>query len=143
MVIEAFEGKHRFLSNFFPATVKMDGCFYASVEHAYQAAKFPPEDREAFRKPGLRAGIVKEMGRGKGGDGWHDRSLPIMLDLLRQKFQDPKLQELLLATGDAELIEGNWWGDTFFGVCEGVGDNHLGKMLMHVRREIREAALAG
>jgi predicted NAD-dependent protein-ADP-ribosyltransferase YbiA (DUF1768 family) len=32
-----------------------------------------------------------------------------------------------------ELIEGNWWGDTYWGVCNGVGENHLGKLLMKIR----------
>jgi len=63
-----------------------------------------------------------------------------MFDLLCQKFyNDPRLKELLRATGDAELVEGNWWGDTFFGVCKGTGENHLGKMLMQVREQIQAA----
>jgi predicted NAD-dependent protein-ADP-ribosyltransferase YbiA (DUF1768 family) len=45
----------------------------------------------------------------------------------------------LLETGDAELIEGNDWGDTFWGVCGGKGNNFLGKLLMEVRKELRSA----
>ena len=56
-----------------------------------------------------------------------------MRDALIQKFSDKKLQKKLIDTGDAELIEGNWWGDKFWGVCEGEGENHLGKLLMEVR----------
>lgn len=47
------------------------------------------------------------------------------------------LSEMLEATGDAELIEGNHWGDTFWGVCNGVGQNNLGKLLMAIRSENR------
>jgi hypothetical protein len=47
------------------------------------------------------------------------------------------LKQLLLATGDKELIEGNTWGDTFWGVCNGIGQNHLGKILMAKRTELK------
>lgn len=60
-----------------------------------------------------------------------------MLDLQRQKYTVPYLREKLLATGDAELVEGNTWGDRFWGVCNGVGQNWLGRLLMQVRDEIK------
>ena len=63
-----------------------------------------------------------------------------MLTGLRKKFADPELRNLLLATGDEELIEGNYWGDTYWGVCNGVGQNKLGKLLMQVREEIKNNA---
>jgi hypothetical protein len=61
--------------------------------------------------------------------------LDVMLGLLRRKFTQLDLRRQLLATGDAELIEDNDWGDHFWGVCMGVGENHLGKLLMQVRGE--------
>lgn len=45
---------------------------------------------------------------------------------------------MLLKTGDEELVEGNTWGDTFWGVCKGKGRNELGKILMKVREEFRK-----
>jgi hypothetical protein len=60
-----------------------------------------------------------------------------MYGLILGKFQDPELKTKLLATGDAELIEGNWWGDVYWGVCNGEGRNELGKILMQVRDELR------
>ena len=60
--------------------------------------------------------------------------------LLRSKFSDPELAEALLATGDAELVEGNTWGDPFWGVYKGKGENMLGRLLMEVRGEIRRRA---
>ncbi len=59
-----------------------------------------------------------------------------MAGLLVQKFQHPELAALLRATDDAELIEGNTWGDTFWGVCKGKGANNLGRMLMEIRSTI-------
>jgi predicted NAD-dependent protein-ADP-ribosyltransferase YbiA (DUF1768 family) len=60
-----------------------------------------------------------------------------MLHLLQQKFSDPVLKEKLLATGGAVLVEGNTWGDTFWGVYKRNGMNHLGRLLMKVRAECR------
>ena len=59
-----------------------------------------------------------------------------MRDLLRNKFSEPDLAARLLATGSTELIEGNNWNDTFWGVCRGRGRNMLGQLLMEVREEI-------
>ena len=65
----------------------------------------------------------------------------LMRPLLKKKFDNnhPELQQKLLATGDEELVEGNYWGDTIWGVCEGVGENHLGKMLMEIRTELKKS----
>ena len=62
-----------------------------------------------------------------------------MYKCLRSKFSAPELREKLLDTGDAELIEGNWWNDTTWGVCNGVGENRLGKLLMQIRAEIKDS----
>ena len=61
----------------------------------------------------------------------------LMKRLLKMKFAIPELKEMLLATGDEELVEGNYWRDTIWGVCDGVGENHLGKMLMEIREDLR------
>ena len=53
--------------------------------------------------------------------------------VLRQKFAHPDLLAMLLATGDMELVEDNDWDDTYWGVCNGLGQNHLGKLLMKIR----------
>jgi len=65
-----------------------------------------------------------------------------METLLRDKFtRHADLRILLLDTGDRELVEGNTWDDRFWGVCEGVGENHLGRLLMKIRAELREGQL--
>ena len=62
-----------------------------------------------------------------------------MAYVLHLKFrQHPELGNLLIATGDAELIEGNIWRDTYWGVCNGVGKNRLGELLMQLRNELRQ-----
>lgn len=70
-------------------------------------------------------------------DDWERVKLAVMLDLLRQKFAHADLRAQLIATSDDVLVEGNTWGDTFWGMCNGVGLNHLGRLLMQVRAEVR------
>jgi ribA/ribD-fused uncharacterized protein len=135
--IESFHGEYRFLSNFWPAIVEMDGIIYPTVEHAYQAAKtFDQSARlkiQALREPGN----AKRAGRRISlRPDWEAVKLNVMLSLLRSKFAEKSLADKLLATGDYELLEGNEWGDTFWGVCRGIGHNHLGKLLMQVRKEL-------
>lgn len=58
--IDSFNGKYRFLSNFYPVKVKLDGVTYDSVEHAYQAAKtIDKEERAKFI--GITAGAIKKI----------------------------------------------------------------------------------
>ena len=85
----------------------------------------------------LTPGATKKAGRKVPlPSDWELRKVGIMEGFLRQKFAHPDLREKLLATGDAVLIEGNTWNDTFWGVCNGVGQNQLGLLLMKIRSEI-------
>lgn len=136
MIIDKFSGKYIFLSNFWPAPVMLDSVLYPTVEHAYQAAKRNDPDYRSYVLAAPKANIAKSRGRGKEGPDWYARNKFVMKDLLRQKFAEPSLRAKLLATGDVELIEGNYWGDIFWGVCDGKGQNWLGKLLMEVRQEI-------
>lgn len=139
MKIESFQGEHRWLSNFWPVTVLYEGHLYPSVENAYQAAKLPPSQRGQFRS--CTAGQAKRLGRqGQIRSDWEQSKLRVMEQLIAQKFvAGSDLAEKLLATGDAEIIEGNTWGDTFWGVCRGKGENNLGKLLMARRGDLRIA----
>lgn len=138
--ITSFEdGPYRFLSNFWPSEVELDCVHYPTVEHAYQAAKtFDPYHREIVRGF-LNPAHAKRAGRRfKCRPDWADVKVQVMRVLLRQKFGPRRaLAAKLEATGDAELIEGNGWGDTFWGVCDGEGENHLGRLLMEIRAENR------
>jgi hypothetical protein len=138
--ISDFSGNNHFLSNFHPSPVMLDGKMYPTVEHAYQAAKtLDQEDRDVIRTCGGPA-IAKKLGRhAKIREDWNDVKISVMTELVYQKFQnDQALACKLMDTKNAVLVEGNWWGDTFWGVCKGTGSNHLGKILMAVRRAIVE-----
>lgn len=137
-MINAFDGEYRFLSNFLTAYVEYDHNTYKSVEHAYQAAKTLDYDYRAKIHYALTAAEAKKLGRRTPlREDWEEIKVDVMKQLLVEKFQFPVLRKKLLETGDQELVEGNWWGDTFWGVCNGIGQNMLGKLLMEVREEIR------
>lgn len=122
--INDFHGVYRFLSNFWPAAVMLDSVTYPSVEHAYVAAKTLDMTMREVVRTTDSPGAVKRLGRLRSFElrpDWDAVKLTIMADLVRQKFAHPELRSKLVSTGDAELIEGNTWGDTFWGVCKGVG----------------------
>lgn len=139
MAIMQFQGRYRFLSNFWPAKINLDGKEYSCVECAYQAAKTLNEMcRERIRN--ATAGQAKSLGRSVPmRKDWERVKLTVMEDLLRQKFKNPELLSDLLSTvDDGQLIEGNTWGDSFWGKTQngyGNGANHLGTLLMKIREE--------
>ena len=134
MTISSFSGKYRFLSNFYPVEIVWDGIQYPSAEHAYQATKAVSFSDRLTIANAPTASQAKAMGRRvKMLDGWDTVRTDVMEQILRIKFANPELARLLRKTAPRELIEGNHWGDTYWGVCKGKGENHLGKILMRIR----------
>lgn len=137
--INQFRGKYYFLSNMYPCKVRFENTTYLSSESAFQASK--------CKNTGLKKMFVllngreaKKLGRSVTlCDNWDDIKLDIMYRILKSKFSDKELQNKLLSTGNAELIEGNTWNDAFWGVDlkTGKGENHLGKILMKIRSELK------
>lgn len=139
-MIDRFSGAHGFLSNFHPAEVDFDGDEYPTVEHAYQAAKCARRrDRAAIRRAPSPLAAKRAGRRAPLRPDWEAAKVQVMADLLRQKFSDATLAERLLATGDEELVEGNDWGDEYWGRVGGRGANVLGVLLMELRDELRRA----
>jgi ribA/ribD-fused uncharacterized protein len=138
-MIDKFEDEYRFLSNFWKCTIEYEGITYPSTEHAYQAQKtLDPETRIKIAQAKTEA-QAKRMGKTiKVREDWNDIKLKVMEDLLRIKFKIPELRQLLIDTGTQELVEGNWWKDYYWGVCNGKGKNYLGKLLMKLRKEIQD-----
>jgi ribA/ribD-fused uncharacterized protein len=134
--ITTFDGdpRYEFLSNFHPCPVELDGVEYRTVEHAYQAAKtLDRAEREHVRSAPTPA-EAKERGQHLTmRPDWTDIKVDIMRALLQQKFSSGPLRDHLLATRPRELIEGNTWDDRFWGVCDGEGENWLGRLLMEIR----------
>jgi ribA/ribD-fused uncharacterized protein len=133
-MIDSFRDDHFFLSNFYPVEIKLDGIVYLNAEAAFQAQKtFDIDEKNKFAT--MTPTQAKRYGRKvKLREDWEDVKVSIMTEVVSQKFlQHPHLLEKLLQTGDEELVEGNKWGDRFWGVCKGKGKNNLGKILMKVR----------
>lgn len=138
-LITSFRGEYVFLSNFYPAAVSYEGKSYPTVEHAYQAAKTTDKEVRYQISRAKSAMSANQLGRNicMLRVGWDEMKLTVMEYLLRQKFQTDPLRTKLLATGDATLIEGNDWGDYYWGQVKGVGDNNLGILLMKIREELQ------
>ena len=138
-MINKFDGEYVFLSNFFPCVIiGEDEIIYPSVEHYFQAQKTNDLKKRQKIAKAKTPGKAKRMGRRVDlRPDWENVKDKVMLFAVRQKFKDPVLATLLLNTGDEELIEGNYWGDTYWGVdIDKGGENHLGKILMQVRIEL-------
>lgn len=139
-MIDSFQGPYRFLSNFYPSIVDLDGVAYPTVEHAYQAAKTTDWDEQKAIRDSATPGAAKRAGRHvKIRPEWEDIKLSVMKVLVIRKFRNShKLMKLLLGTKPHALVEGNRWHDTFWGrcycsKCNGSGENHLGRILMEIR----------
>ncbi|MBM2574837.1 NADAR family protein [Jannaschia sp. Os4] len=128
------------LSNFAPFGVEMDGAWWRTVEHAFQAAKFDdPAHRERILAA-HRPKDAKALGLSRAvpirGD-WDEVRVEVMRGLVRAKFaihDGPRA--VLLGTGDEEIVESTqdlFWG----GGPDGSGLNWLGRLLMETREALR------
>ncbi|MEZ4303009.1 MAG: NADAR family protein [Polyangiaceae bacterium] len=132
-----------FLSNFSPHGVELDGLYYPTVEHYFQAAKFAgtdPRHAESIRgaaKPRDAAQMGRDRGHPLRSD-WETVKDDIMRRGLRCKFTThPALREQLLATGDEDLVERSLT-DYYWGAGQdGTGLNRLGTLLMELRAALR------
>lgn len=170
--IAQFTLENRFLSNFYicpekipynfdPEKLANNWEFFPSVENAYQAAK--TEDKDVRIKIAKSTPFeAKKIGnKVKIIDNWEKIKKTIMYRLLLEKFSQKEMKEKLLNTGNSILIEGNWWGDNYWGasifnkeeygmkdisICDDTllflsspwsTGNQLGKLLMFIREKIR------
>ena len=135
------------LSNYYMCNVVIDGRKFSSSEAAYHAEKFLDEDlKELMTKlnPDESKHVARELKRFIRED-WEEVKYDIMLECLCAKFtQNPELRELLLSTGDEEILEDttawhdNTWGSCSCPKCVNIeGQNLLGKALVEVREMIR------
>lgn len=135
--IDMFRGENAWLSNFFMVPFVWKGKKWKSAEHAFQASKAKKEVEALRVMEAVTPTEAKRLGRRvEMRENWNQVRLEVMEEILRAKFSVPELKEKLKATGERELVEGNTWNDTFWGVCNGRGMNHLGKLLMKVRSEM-------
>ena len=140
--IHCFRNEYRFLSNFWDAPVTYKGLTYQNAEAAFQAQKCIDE-AEKVQFTTLCSNEAKRLGRHvQLRPDWEKVKVGIMEEIVRAKFiQNEELKWRLIGTGDAYLEEGNTWHDTCWGVDAETGEglNHLGKILMKVREELKNA----
>ena len=164
--IKGFDGEYSFLSNFYekPVRVNVDvydddmkaemplanlEVIFPTSEHAFHAFKTLKDwrmlkqsevskflDFTKYETPGRakKAGKNVEM----NVKLWNTVRNDVMRFVLKNKFSDAELGKKLLDTGDAYIEETNTWGDKYWGVCNGEGDNNLGKLLMEIRDNLRK-----
>jgi ribA/ribD-fused uncharacterized protein len=131
-------------SNFAPYPITLDGKQWPTSEHYFQAQKFEEErHREEVRRaksPMIAARLGRDRKKKLRPD-WEAVKVGVMRKAVRAKFtQHDDLRTVLLATGDATLVEhtenDDFWGDG----GDGSGRNMLGRVLMEVRAELRGRA---
>ena len=134
--IDSFRGPYSWLSNFYNVLINYKGIEYKSVEAAYQAQKTRCQScRKIFST--LDPAQAKTLGNNVIlRDDWEGVKLSIMEDLCNEKFSIPYFRSKLYQTGSAKIVEGSYWHDTYWGICKGVGENHLGKIIMKIRQNI-------
>ena len=129
-------------SNFAPHPIKLKGKVWPTSEHYFQAQKFAgTEHEEAIclaKSPMIAARMWRDRKKPLRKD-WESCKDNIMRDAVRAKFeQHPELQELLLSTGAAPIVEhtanDSYWGDG----GDGSGKNMLGRFIMELRAEFAE-----
>lgn len=131
-VIDRFDKYYRFLSNYYNCEVTFNGYTFMSSEAAFHAQK---NSQFAKKFVNLTPGEAKRLGRRvRLRSDWEEVKDDIMFNIVLEKFiQNPHIAKKLIGTGSCTLIEGNNWGDTYWGVCDGKGENRLGEILMRVR----------
>ena len=145
-MINRFAEENKFLSNFYLIDVynQFDGYTYKSVEHAYMSMKSDlPEWKEFCRHPDTTCGMVKKKSYELTLPAdWEQKKLVYMSSFVGYKFSfHEDLTQKLIATGNQNLVEGNYHGDIFWGVTllenPNIGENHLGRILMDLRTQLQ------
>ena len=132
-----FRNEYWFLSNMYPCSIWYEGALdgkyiFRSVETIFQMMKCD-DDNEKKGFELLNGFEAKKRGRRvKLRDDWNEIKLDVMRDILEVKFSIPDLKNKLMRVND-EIVEDNNWGDRYWGRCNGIGKNMLGKLLMEIR----------
>lgn len=139
--ITSFKNEHRWLSNMAACEIIYGDLVFKSTEAFYQAMK-TLDANERIKFQGYDGPTSKREGRKLIlRDDWHQIKDEVMKFALKKKFSQEPFKSLLINTGDAEIIEGNYWHDNYWGSCTcskcgNNGLNILGKMIMDIRANL-------
>ncbi len=122
---------------------ELDGAYWRTVEHYFQAQKFAGTEHETAIQRARTPSDAKELGRSTEfplRKDWDDVRDSVMRRAVLRKFETHKeVRQQLLDTGTEEIVE-NAQGDYYWGCgADGTGQNKLGKILMDVRDKLRAA----
>jgi ribA/ribD-fused uncharacterized protein len=136
-----FRDKYEFLSNFYTSPIVIDGVMYNTVENAYQSFKtndFKLKTEISKLTPGQakKAGKKIESSKSFNYKKWESIRVRLMTSLVTEKFHQNPLLAVKLKQIKGPIEEDNTWGDTFWGICDGFGDNNLGKILEKIRNNL-------
>ncbi len=137
--IKGFFDEYRWLSNMHDCAILFMGLGFNSTEAAYQACKNTNIviAKQFQNMTGLQAKNYSNNITVR--KDWPKIKYNIMAQLIFQKFLlHLPLREMLLDTGDKYIEETNYWKDTYWGVCDGVGENNLGKIIMATREYFKK-----
>lgn len=145
-MINNFRGEYNWLSNMYFCDVEYKNNIFKSVENAYMFAKADTSGewlKFCLENP---PNICKKKSRNiEVREDWDNIKLSVMYDLLIQKFSQEPFRTKLLATGNENIQEGNYWNDTFWGVDlkqnPNTGENNLGRLIMYIRILLKQGKL--
>lgn len=130
-----FKDDYDFLSNMYPCKVEV--CIndvpytFLCVESAFQAHKDPSRALEFVNLDGYSA---KKLGQQvQLRPDWEENKIRFMLYAVKAKYDKNLFLKIRLASIEGDIVEDNTWGDTYWGKCNGIGENHLGIILMNLR----------
>jgi ribA/ribD-fused uncharacterized protein len=140
-MIAEFKDEYEFLSNFYPSPFTVDGIYYPTVEHYFQAMKTLNVEKRKEIAAASTPGRAKRLGRTvELRPDWEEVKIDVMRNGLAYKFaHHPDLRQKLITTKGKTLIEGNFWHDNTWGDCycenckDTKGKNLLGRSLMALR----------
>lgn len=131
-----FRNEYDFLSNFYNCKITYEGITYKNAEAAFQAQK---ENRKTDRivYSFVDGRTAKKWGRkAKLREDWNKVKDNIMYEIVKNKFLQNEELKIKLKNIKEEIVEENYWNDKYWGVCNGIGENKLGKILEKVKKEI-------
>ncbi len=129
-------------SNFSPHGFELDGKYWATSEHYFQAQKFAGTPHEEQVRKAASPMVAARMGRSRQRPlrkDWERIKDDIMRQAVKRKFEThADIRAILLSTEDEQIVE-NAPGDTYWGCgADGSGKNRLGQILMEVRASLRK-----
>ena len=138
-MINKFDNEYIFLSNYYPQNITYKGITYNCAMNAYYGQLISDNlQKKAIANATPSRALSMVINSISKIDYSQEEQDNIMYEILKVKFSDSKLKNLLLQTNQEPLNNNINWEDTYWGICNDEGDNKLGKLLMKLRDELSD-----